>query len=63
MCLSTAKQVVSEGASSPHIRQGASDARLTIFDTSGVAVEDIVIAKMAFQAIRSAGAAQKPSRL
>jgi len=41
-------------------RKGAADDRLTIFDTSGVAVEDVEITRMVYQALR---AAKTPSRL
>lgn len=41
-------------------RRGPQDQRLTVFDTSGVAVEDVQITKMVYLALQSSGV---PSRL
>ena len=52
---------IGEVISKPELhRQGEGDDRLTIFDTSGVAVEDVQIARMVYLALRNAGV---PSRL
>lgn len=51
------------------LHRRAGDARLTIFDTSGVAVQDVMIARMVYEALRDeaggarSAAAPSPSRL
>ena len=47
-------EVVGGDAASRALCRGENDNRLTVFDTSGVAVEDIQIAKMVYLALKAA---------